>query len=332
MSITSSGLPIHTRSLSVTVRHASPDEAAFDGYVLDLRKRGVIPVAGDLQSTGIIHHMGLEGSVDRLHRSYRRVEARMPTVAFEASKRTGGESCRDRIGRVAGLSAVSLDASHARAVGAEIGGVQGCSHILTLAQLCGPTIAWALDAQPEDTPDPGERIFRRDVTVDGFVEGDVLSLLAQLNDVHLNPARSCTLTTDRLAGQTEVRVRADLSLSTMKASNVLLEVRRRSIETLETAPWVDRPERAALLHGQSFASGISARLVDGFGNPGPDRPILDALLMLAPATIQCLASYRDSWTQLGQSKLAETGGHANSCYMWRTDGALQERRPGTTND
>ena len=41
----------------------APD-VAFAAYVLDLRKRGFAPVGGDLQGTGIIHHMRLDGSID----------------------------------------------------------------------------------------------------------------------------------------------------------------------------------------------------------------------------------------------------------------------------
>jgi len=48
--------------------------------------------------------------------------------------------------------------------------------------------------------------------------------------------------------------------------------------------------------------------------------------MLAPATIQCFASYRDTWTQLRGATSSETGGFPDSCYMWRRDGAFHRRR------
>ncbi|MDG2307239.1 MAG: DUF2889 domain-containing protein [Candidatus Binatia bacterium] len=330
MTFSARGIPIHTRSLSTTLREGAGGAVAFDGYVLDLRKRGAVPVGGYIQGPGIIHHMQLSGTVDRTVPAYREIEAQMPSVAFEASPGTGGESCRDRIGNVAGLIGLPLGDGYPRAIGREIGGVLGCSHILTLAQLLGPTIVWGLERDAERAGGSGrpsgERFFRRDVTVDGYVDGDELRLLAQLNDLHLRPEAECEQTTDRLAEQVEVRVQATLSLAGMAVSGVLVEERRRTLADLETAPWRPRPERAALLDGGSFARGISGHILRGFGPGGNDRPVLDTFLMLAPATIQCLASYRDTWTKLGGSKLAESGGHADSCYMWRERGALQKRR------
>ena len=64
MQLEARGLPIHTRTLSVTLSAADDGAVAFDAYVLDLRKRGFVPVAGDLQGTGIIHHMLLAGTLD----------------------------------------------------------------------------------------------------------------------------------------------------------------------------------------------------------------------------------------------------------------------------
>ncbi len=330
MSFAARGIPIHTRSLSTTLREAPADDASFSAYVLDLRKRGAVPVGGDIQGPGIIHHMLLDGLVDRSARRYRSIEARMPTVAFEPAPGTRGESCRDRIGNVLGLAGLPLDDDYARGVGTEIGGVLGCSHVLTLAQLMGPSIRWGLDVDERSADTAprgdGERIFRRDVTVDGFVEGDNLLLVAQLNDLHFRAAAVCESAPDLLGAQTEVRVQGTLSLQGMQISDVFIEERRRTLETLDSAPWRPRPDRTAFVEGERLSAGISSRLVQAFGTPGDDRPLLDTLLMLAPATIQCLASYRDSWTQLGGSKLAETGGHADSCYMWRTGGALQARR------
>jgi len=330
MSFAASGIPIHTRSLSVTLRQAAGEDVDFSAYVLDLRKRGVVPVGGDLQGPGIIHHMLLEGTVDAAVPAYRTITSSMPTVAFEPSPGTGGESCRDLIANVPGLVGTPLGDGYPRAVGAEIGGIRGCSHVLTLAQLLGPTIVSALRARSErggTAPrEKGERWFRRDVTVDGYVEDDALHLLAQLNDLHLGATASSRVAPDLLAGQTEIRVQGTLSLGDMRMAGVLIEERHRTVETLDSAPWRRRPDRTPLLEGATLASGISARLLRAFGDPGVDRPLLDTLLMLAPATIQCLASYRDSWTQLGTSKLAETGGHADSCYMWRTGGALLLRR------
>lgn len=336
MQLEAHGLPVHTRSLSVTLLAAPPPEVEFEAYVLDLRKRGVVPVAGDLQGTGIIHHMQLSGAVDAARRTISRITARMPTVAFEANAATGGESCRDLVGRVDAVAGTPLDDGYARHLGVEIGGPRGCSHVLTLAHLLGPTAAWAIDedrrlfgSEPERRP--RERLFRRDVTVDGYeVEGE-LYLTLQANDLHFAPTAELAPATERFGAQVEVRIAARLGMGEMRLSALEIGERRRDAASLENAAWVAREDRAAPLRGASLRSGISAALLRQFGDPGRDRPVLDALLMLAPATIQCMASFIDTWTQVPWMREAgghETGGYPDSCYMWRRDGALGRKRFG----
>ena len=123
MPLSAAGNPLHSRALSVTLAEAAAPEVAFAAYVLDLRKRGFAPVGGDLQGPGIIHHMRLEGCLDRAAEHVTAISAEMPNVAFEASPATGGESCRDQIGRVAGLSGQGLDAGWSPALAAAIGGL-----------------------------------------------------------------------------------------------------------------------------------------------------------------------------------------------------------------
>ncbi|MBY0274690.1 DUF2889 domain-containing protein [Candidatus Binatia bacterium] len=337
MQLEARGLPIHTRSLSVTLSATQGRDAAFAAYVLDLRKRGFVPVAGDLQGTGIIHHMQLDGAIDPSARRLTRIAARMPTVAFEASVASEGESCRDLAGRVDHLAGTAIDGTWARALGAEIGGPRGCSHVLTLAQLLGPTAAWALDedARLLRTParSPGERIFRRDVTIDGYECSGDLYLTLQLSDLHLAPTPPGAAAADRFAAQLELRAATRLTMADMTIAEIGLAERRRTAADFETASWHERPDRATPLLGASLRSGISGRLLQQFQDAGTDRPLLDALLMLAPATVQCIASFIDTWTQVpwmrpGAASNGETGGHPDSCWMWRRDGALGRKRFG----
>lgn len=336
MQIEARGLPIHTRTLSVTLSAADGGNAAFDAYVLDLRKRGFVPVAGDLQGTGIIHHMQLSGEIDCTARSIARIAARMPTVAFEASAASEGESCRDVVGRVDPLAGARIDGSWARALGAEIGGPRGCSHVLTLAQLLGPTAAWALDEDRRLLGMPArtqaERIFRRDVTIDGYEVNGELDLTLQLNDLHLAPVRPGAAAADRFAAQLEIRAATRLTMASMEIVAIAIAERRRTATDFESARWHERPDRAAPLVGASLRSGISGRLLQQFAEAADDRPLLDALLMLAPATVQCIASFIDTWTQVPWMRQGvgngETGGHPDSCWMWRRDGALGRKRFG----
>jgi hypothetical protein len=333
MSLTAAGHPLHTRSLSVTLSHTTPLQAAFAAYVLDLRKRGLAPVGGDLQATGIIHHMRLDGAIERAARRIERIAAQMPAVAFEASPATGGESCRDLMGHVAHLAGLPLGDGYTRALGAEIGGPRGCSHILTLAHLLAPTAAWGF-AEDErlhgGVPDrrAGERIFRRDVTIDGYeLEPGRLLLTAQLNDLHCAPAAALARPMERLAAQREITVSATLTVPDLALQTIDAHQRRRSAADPLGAGWRSLAARVAPLVGLSLRPGVSSALLRQFPAPGDDAPLRDALLMLAPALIQCFAAL-DLWTmRLSDSAVVgDMGGYLDSCYMWRADGALQRNR------
>jgi len=62
----------------------------------------------------------------------------------------------------------------------------------------------------------------------------------------------------------------------------------------------------------------------------PRPPVRDALLMLAPTLVQCLAALADRLLSLAGANRSLTGlgGLPDSCYMWRRDGALGRSRGG----
>ncbi len=326
------GIPIHTRTLAVTLRHESSAEVGFAGYVLDLRKRGFVPVAGDLQGPGILHHMEVHGAIDRPSLALGRVAARMPTVAVEATPASRGESCRDLMARVEALGGTPLDAGYARRAGAEIGGPLGCSHVLTLVQLLGPTARWALaeDARllgADLARRPGERLFRRDIVVDAHASGKEVALFLQLNDLHLRPTAELARAPERFAAQLELRIAATLLFGEFRLTGLEIAERRRGAEDLETAPWVSRPDRAEPLCGISLRPGVTGEILRRFPSPDGDQPLLDGLLMLAPAAVQCFASFVDTWTMIpgARGEPFEGGGFPDSCYMWRRGGAFGTR-------
>lgn len=336
MDLSLHGVPIHTRALSVVLHQADPPDLDFRGYVLDLRKRGLAPVTGELQGTGVIHHMEVEGSLDRRALALKRIAAHMPRVAVEASAATGGESCRDLMGRVESLAGTPLENDYARRVGAEIGGPRGCSHVLTLTHLVGPTARWAIaEDRRLNGPSPqrrlGERVFRRDIVVDLHASDVGLEIALQLNDLHLRPTSELAPAPDRFAAQLEVQVAATVSMPDLDVISARIAERRRTPEDLATAEWLPRPDRAAPLVGDSLRPGITGTLLRQFGAPGTDQPLLDALLQLAPACIQCFASFFDAWTKIPWAGVVagESGGYPDSCYIWRRDGAVA-RRPKPT--
>jgi len=328
------GHPLHTRALAVTLAQRADALLDASGYVLDLRKRGFVPVAGDLQTSGIVHDMRLAGVVDPTTPTLVQLEADQRSVAFEPSGATSGESCRDPIDRIRALAGAPLDDGWARRVGTEIGGPRGCSHLLVLGHLLGASVAWALARDRElvgatAVRVPGERVFRRDLVVDGFEPAPGrLQLVAQLTDVHCAPAPAVAPPMARFAGETEVRALAELDLSTFTLERIILGERRRTRADFEQAAWRTRDDVAAGLAGLRLGPGVTGELLRRLGDRGDDRPVLDLLLALAPTIVQCVAALSEAWIGAARANpsLIGMGGLPDSCYMWRRGGALARAR------
>jgi hypothetical protein len=327
------GHPLHTRALGVTLTARSDALVDVRGTILDLRKRGFVPVGSDLQPSGIVHHMVVDAVVDPRSGRIETIGADQPSVAFEASALTRGESCRDPIGRVAGLAGARVDGGWGKRVSAEIGGALGCSHVLTLTQLLGSTVAWAIERDRKRFDGvvrrPGERVFRRDVVVDGHERrAGHLALALQVTDLHYAPAAPAAPSMDRFAESHEVRGLAEIDLGRFALAAMTLGERRRERATLEIAAWRDRTDVAEALAGRSVARGMSGTLLERREGAPEDRPVFDGLLMLAPALIQCVAALSEDWGVLAARGgwVVGMGGRPDSCYMWRAGGALQRAR------
>lgn len=340
------GHPLHTRTLVVDVREAPGNALQVRGTILDLRKCGFVPTGGELQTAGFVHHMQLEGRVDRASRVLDRLEATQPVVAFEPTARTGGESCRDPIGRLSRLQGERLDADFVKKLGSTFGGALGCSHLLTLGQLLASTLPAVLDREVEAgfgtrlPREPGELVFRRSLFLDGFerFQGtrEEMELAVQLTDVHSAPAPGAIQPLDRFASQYEVRVLARVDEKTFCLCGLEAADRERSRETLSSAAWRSRRDAVAPLIGESALAGLARTLLARLGNEPADRPLLDALLNLAPGLIQCMAALTNR--MLGRmagrtaaeaaefSRSVGIGGQRDSCYMWRAGGALDASR------
>ena len=213
--------------------------------MLDLRKRGLVPVPDALQLPGVIHRMELEARVDPAERRLESLEARQPVVAFEASPATGGESCRDPAGALQALVGARLDAAFLRRLSDAYGGPRGCTHLLTLARLLASGTARALDLEAElagPAREAGERVFRRVLVLDGFeLPGGAMQLAVQLSDVHLRPrAEAPASPLDQLASQTELRLSATLDFATTMLRALRAEERTRTRADLTSAAFADR--------------------------------------------------------------------------------------------
>ena len=59
------GHPVHTRIFSVELSRGEGAKLHALGKIIDMRKCGWVPTAGELQTAGFIHDMAIEAVVDR---------------------------------------------------------------------------------------------------------------------------------------------------------------------------------------------------------------------------------------------------------------------------
>jgi hypothetical protein len=330
------GGPAHTRALTVRVEHAAPGRWIARGALLDLRKRGLVPMAGDLQTAGVIHHMRVEAEIDTARGTLAAIRAEQPSVAFEASPGTGGECCRDPVARIETLAGSELDGAFATRLGVAIGGPRGCSHVLTLAQAVGSAARLAHAADRARFGDaarrPGERVFQRSLAIDGVSSPEgALELVLQQADVHCAPAPADAQPFDRLARHHELRVHASVDLDAMALRRTSAAERSAESAFAESS-WRDRDADVAWLSGRPAMGGIARAVLERFGDRIEDAPLRDALLHLSPTIVQCIPAIAERWRAAvsagggaARPNMIGSGGMTDSCYMWRRDGFMAKR-------
>jgi hypothetical protein len=328
------GHPLHSRGLAVALSLRHDGKLDAFGEIVDLRKRGFVPVSGKLQPAGIVHHMQVRAVVDPETATLESIEGAQPAVAFEASEATAGESCRDPISSLRTLAGASLDAEFSRKLANAYGGPRGCSHLLVLTHLLASTVrrALALERSREAASVEriaGDRVFRRDLIVDGADAGKrTLQLAVQLTDLQFAPVRGIVEPMQHFASQFELRVRADIDLRNVRLTSIDAAERGRTLEDLETAPWTDRTADVAWLVGTPLMSGIGGKLIRAHGERSVDAPLLDVLLNLTPGMHQAMAVMDEGWALTAKAvpTVMGMGGIPDSCYMWRAGGALDRLR------
>jgi hypothetical protein len=283
--------------------------------------------------------MRVHGVIDAASRRLEEIGSEQPTVAFEPAPRTRGESCRDPASRVAALAGATLDAGFARRVGAEIGGPRGCSHVLSIVQLAGGTVPWALDVELERAGalrprEPGSRLFQRGLVFDGFELGGLRLLVTlQQNDLHFEEPPPIGPPFERLAAERSVRLRAEIDCAGMQLVSVGAAERVRA-GVDHAAEWQPRDAAVAQLPGLILRSGVATELLRRLSGDPAQRPLLDAMLQLAPAAQQCLAGLEGAWQAASRQAKSDpeaevgVGSFPDACYMWRRGGALEALRGG----
>lgn len=353
MQIETTGHPLHTRSLTIVGSQAAKGRWQVRGDIVDLRKRGFVPMSNDLQPAGIIHHMTILLGVDALARRIDSLATEQPSVAIEASERTGGECCRDPAPRLLELRGETLNAEFPRRLTSVFGGPLGCSHLLTLFHLMASSIPRALERERElghrgGGPDrsSGERIFWCSAFVDGLEATDgSVELALQLAEYHTRALASTTTPMERLAREEVVRGFARVEMPGLVVRELRAAERSRSAERLDP-DWTDRSPELAGVVGAPIIPGLARRLFAVLGDDPVESLALAALLQLAPGHLQVMAAVTDRWfatasasapdkdlprdgvERLGASLGGATalGGIPDSCYMWRTGGSLQTLR------
>jgi hypothetical protein len=328
------GRPVHSRNLDVEAVFAVDGRWDVRAELVDLRKAGFVPIAGDLQFAGLLHHKQIRARIAPASAQIESIEAAQPRVAFEASALSGGESCRDPVRRIEALAGSELDAGFARRLGDAIGGPRGCSHVLALARLTGSSLARALAQRSgAEAWRPGERVFRRTLAIDGTqTASGAIEIALQLTEVRFAPAPEIARPTQRIARMHEVRAHAAVGvggsgLRQMGGSelrSLQLQERVRGADALTDERWTDLPEAAALL-GAQLTGAVTPRILAAFPSRAAGDPAIDLLLQLTPGLLQCASStLGEAWPALAARSDSRIvcAGPTDSCYIWRRGGGL----------
>jgi len=328
------GRPIHSRNLDVEVVLAPDGCWEVRAELVDLRKSGFVPIAGDLQFAGLLHHKQIRARVDPRAARIESISAEQPRVAFEASALSRGESCRDPVRRIEALAGSALDAGFSRRLNDAIGGPRGCSHVLALARMLGSSLSHALRARDASDPfRPGERVFRRSLAIDGTQAArDSIEIALQLTEVRFAPAAEIARPTARIERMHEVRALAAIGvgadgLSQMGAArlrSLALEERVRGAGELTDERWRGLSEANSLV-GQPLTGSVTPRILEAFPERAAGDPAIDLLLQLAPGLLQCASSsLGEVWPALAarSDSAIVCAGPTDSCYIWRRGGGL----------
>jgi hypothetical protein len=324
------GEPVHTRAESVSVSIRPDGKLEARGSLLDLRTRGFLPIGGSMQGMGIIHHMELGWIVDAHTGVVEQWRPAQPTVAFEATAETAGESCRDLAERVASVGAVPLGSALSSRLRERTGGPLGCSHLVTLALFMDAAVRAGLDRRPAASSSAAPRpLWRRDLVFDAHERpGDGIVVGMRLGDLDWNERGADALAPERFASHHELAARIEVDLWPGTLRGIAGAERCRTAAGFADAGWTDRDAFLAPLAGTGLVRGAAGEITQRLGNEPASRPWRDALVMLPAALVQCRAAHPDAW----HDKVRDTARHPgltalpDSCYMWRRGGALERIR------
>jgi hypothetical protein len=339
--LTLAGLPLHTRSLTVSISRRTGSVWHARGDIVDLRKNGFVPTSYDIQPSGIIHSMSIELDFDPDSLEIYQIAVDQPFIAVDPSPETEGECCRDPAPRLLDFKGDHLDPGFTKRLSAHFGGPLGCSHLLTLFQLMASTIPLGVAEEQERMVREGsearfeDRFFRRSVFIDGHLRSDNrVDTSIQLADTHTRPLQPGGGFIERLESSHEWKILASIERKRFQIEALSARERRRLSSSVGTASWVDHDALLAPLVSTPIIPGLAGRIFKLLPESTSSGSLRDSLLQLAPGFIQIVAALMDDYfearaqaEQDGAAPKAEVnaiGGNSNSCYMWRADSPISK--------
>ena len=320
--------PLHTRMISLRLRWGQAAALVADGRIFDLRKRGIVPLAGKLQGPGVVHDMAVQLHLDYPSLRILSIQPSMSAFPFAASPATYGESCPDRLPDAQGLMGTSLRDDYGVRLMEEVGGPRGCFHIFTMLRILGPTIEWAVERErvrrpgaSASYPAEGSPLFARSVIVDGLKgEGLDLLLRGMLFDLHYPPGADTLPLEEELDESFEVTADVEVAVPGMAITASTARTRHAGPGIASAGEWHPVLKVGELV-GMSMYKGYTARVQEHFAGEADTQPLQHLLFMLAPAMIQCMPSLLE---EMGLQPRRAESPHAavDSCHMWRAGGPL----------
>jgi hypothetical protein len=335
---------LHERTVAIDARPTSGDRLEVRAELCDVRKVDMGETLGRRRPAGVVHHMILEAVLDE-ELVVRSIDARMETIPFEPSERTGGEGCRHILPNYQHLLGMRIDAGYAAHVNEMVGGPLGCFHILSMAQ-CLPLVVRAASGRlcggARLAPSSGRSTVRdscsqwtadsahwnevREVPGAGFRElHRRIRIVASVDDrKRLGMAAELT---DRLEETPELRAALTLWLEAPRFA--ILEAHAG----LTGTPFAGCP--AALggvprLEGLAIAKGFTGAALERIAGPAGCAHLAALVIAVTPVVPQASGAMAVFLRQSPQERLGNRAGgpQVDSCHMWRADGPLVSPKNG----
>ena len=332
--------PAHTRCLDIAFSQGEEGTIVFRADILDLRKAGLMELAGRIATAGIIHNMSLMGTFEIETGEIKSLDWDQSHVMHEANRATKGECCRDPMTRLKGLIGTQLGESFRADLKQCFGGPLGCTHVNTLFQELSATVARFQALRRADPSlagerEVGDRAVRRAVFFDAFFPEDAptSALRIRLTDSHYSPTIGSQ--GEEMYSHHEIRLLAQVSLMGWQIQTLEGLERIRRGPLMSDAPWRNRSAELSDFAGRSLGGGMGRYCNDHFGSDPEDACLLSALLCVAPGMTQVGPAIADS---LDPSPVARPQGSgsplagAGPCFMLRSEGPLMQTITGNTGE